>query len=171
MIIDEEIKRKYIENFGVELWKKEEMIGKMIELSIDITNYLKIEMVPILFEDINVDSRLYLNEGYIAISEKHVSNYIECAKCVCHELRHVYQLYLINLSSDLRSFRFKYEIMNPVILNINSEKSIYNYMMQEIEIDAFAFTKWYMDKFLNVDVIHKIKPYEEIIKEYIKKNF
>ena len=158
---ENKLKKEIIENFGPEKWAEEEMISKLIKLSMHICKLLKIEMVPIIFEDIGIeDSRLYLNEPYIAISEKYKDDYIECAKCVCHEFRHFYQIAYVKSNCDSKALRMK-----------NENSSIANYMMQEIEIDAFAFTKWYMDKFLNIDVIHKIKPYEEIIKEYIKKNF
>ena len=167
-----QLKKEIIEKFGLEKWAEEEMISKLIKLSMHVCKLLKIEMVPILFEDIGIeDSRLYLNDPYIAISEKYIDDYIECAKCVCHEFRHLYQIAYVKTNCDSKALIMKKELLNIKSFDFKEDGSVASYMMQEIEIDAFAFTKWYMDKFLNIDVIHKIELYEEIIKEYIEKNY
>ena len=167
-----EIKKEYIDSFGIEKWKEEEMLEKLIALSFKISSFLGIEALPIIFENIEPeDSRLYVKEEYIAISEKHKQNYIECAKCLCHELRHVYQLFYTKLSDSPKALRMKNEFISPIILDTNSQESIIQYMMQEIEIDACAFTKWYLKRYLNINITHPMREYEGIIKEYIIKYF
>jgi uncharacterized protein YfeS len=45
-----------------------------------------------------------------------------------------------------------------------------NYIAQEIELDAFAFTKYYLEKFENMKVNSKIDKLDFYIKEYIKRS-
>ena len=42
--------------------------------------------------------------------------------------------------------------------------------MQDIEIDAFAFTKYFLKKHENMIVTHLNRQYEELIKMYIETN-
>ena len=163
---DEEIKKAYINSFGEEKWKEEEMLGKLIPVSLNLSNYLEVEMVPILFEDITEDSRLYLKEGYIAINEKYKDDYIECLKSLCHEYRHLYQLYFAKTNNSPKAKRLLYEFKN-----IESLKGNNDYGLLEIEIDAFTFTKWYLLNNYNINVTCKNEILEEIIIKYTKKYF
>lgn len=148
------------------------MLERIIPLLIEVSNYLGINPVPVVFDDIEIeDSRIYLKEEYIVISERFKNNYIECAKCVCHELRHLFQLYFVKISKDNKALRMKEELTSWFALDTNSKESITKYMMQEIEIDAYAFTKWYLKKYHNIDVMHPSNIYERIIESYIIKNF
>ncbi len=45
-----------------------------------------------------------------------------------------------------------------------------NYISQEIELDAFAFTKFYLKKYENLEIKSKIIGYDEIIEKYMKAN-
>ena len=44
-----------------------------------------------------------------------------------------------------------------------------DYELQEVEIDAYAFTKYFL-KLEGIDVIHKSQDYEEIIVAYLRYN-
>ena len=45
-----------------------------------------------------------------------------------------------------------------------------NYIAQEIELDAFAFTKYYLEEFENMKVVNKIDKLDLYIHEYIKRS-
>jgi len=45
-----------------------------------------------------------------------------------------------------------------------------NYIAQEIELDAFAFTKYYLEEFENIKVFKKIDKLDLYIHEYIKRS-
>ena len=167
----EELKEKYISSFGIDKWCEEEMLGRLIDLSIEVSNYLGIEMLPIVFEEMIDDARIYFDDGYIAINQKHKDNFIECAKSITHELRHLYQAIYSITSSDNRFKRMRRELQNPVELDPNDIYSITKYTLQEIEIDAYAFSKWYLKTKLGIDVIHPSPSYETIINDYIDKYF
>ena len=51
--------------------------------------------------------------------------------------------------------------------NINSDDS--NYINQELEIDAFAFTKFYLKVYEGIEVKNRIDGLDEVLDEYIEK--
>ena len=61
---DEEIKEEFIKSFGKEKWEEEEMLGKLIPLSMEVSDCLGIDYLPIMFEAIMEDSRIYFEEEY-----------------------------------------------------------------------------------------------------------
>jgi len=52
--------------------------------------------------------------------------------------------------------------------NINETGS--NYISQELELDAFAFTKFYLEKYEDILVKSKIEGFDEIIDKYLIPN-
>lgn len=91
---------------------------KLNELSKRIANHLAVEELEIKFDKIIDDSRLYPKEGLIVISEKYKENYIECAKSLTHEYRHVFQIYYANLVND--------ELAKLEIRTTNKEDAVIN---------------------------------------------
>ncbi|MGI6768758.1 MAG: hypothetical protein ACOX43_06740 [Bacilli bacterium] len=43
-----------------------------------------------------------------------------------------------------------------------------NYIVQEIELDAFAFTKYYLENFEGIQVVNKINKLDQYILNYLK---
>lgn len=135
-------------------------------LCIRIANRLGIDPLDIKFEDLTDDSRLYIKENYVAINKKHENDYEECAKCIAHEYRHIFQLFYVNIFNDERSERWKKELQGAVNSS-NMDNTGSNYISQEIELDAFAFTKYYLEKFENMKVRIKIDGLDNVIDKYI----
>ncbi|NLE04995.1 MAG: hypothetical protein GX638_09360 [Crenarchaeota archaeon] len=138
-------------------------------LCIRIANRLGIEPLDIRFEDLYDDSRVYIKENYVAINKKYENDYEECAKSIAHEYRHVFQIFYVNLFSNERSIRWKKELQS-VINNSNMDSNGSNYIAQEIELDAFAFTKYYLEKYENMKVVNKIGKLDFYIQEYINES-
>ena len=134
-----------------------------------IADQLGIEPLDIRFEDLTDDSRLYIKENYVAINKKYENDYEECAKSIAHEYRHVFQIFYVNLFSNDRSIRWKKELQG-VINSSNMDSNGSNYIAQEIELDAFAFTKYYLEEFENMKVVNKIDKLDLYIHEYIKRS-
>ena len=112
-----------------------------------------------------VDSRLYIKEQYIWINNKYDSNYEECAKAIAHEYRLCISIIIcpcfqMNLQRWIKE-------MNDAVNTSNINETGSNYISQEIELDAFAFTKF---NFESITVKSKIKGYDEIIDKYIIHN-
>lgn len=117
------------------------------------------------------DSRLYIKEEYVAINKKFENNYVECAKAIAHEYRHIFQLFYVNMFNDDQARRWKNTFEN-VISSENADifKNVDDstkYVVQEIEVDAFAFTKFYLEKYEGLIVNHPNNEYEKVIRMYI----
>jgi hypothetical protein len=57
---------------------------------------------------------------------------------------------------------------NADIINDDDEHASYAY--RELEIDAFAFSKYYLDNYEDMTVVQPNKLYEKIITKYIENN-
>ena len=73
----EKLKEGFINSFGEEKWKQEEMLSKLMPIHKELADYLGIEMIPVVCEDIEQDSRFYPKEQYIAISPLMLEKYSE----------------------------------------------------------------------------------------------
>jgi hypothetical protein len=75
---------------------------KLIKLSEEVVDYLGIDLIPIEYEKLEIDdSRLILKPtSKIVINVKYENNFIESAKCITHEMRHIFQIYYVNLIND-----------------------------------------------------------------------
>lgn len=139
-------------------------MNKLDELSRRICDHLGLDILEYKFEDLGIeDSRLYLKEEYIGINIKYKDNYIECAKCLTHEYRHVFQFYYVNLMNDNLSQLWKEEM---AVMKTGTQSG---YLGQSLELDAFAFTKYYLDKFENIKTTNCIEGYDEVVDAYINK--
>jgi len=135
-----------------------------------VADRLGIDPLDIKFEEMIDDSRLYIKEEYVAINKKFENDYVECAKAITHEYRHVFQIFYANMFNDDRARRWRSELATLVnISNMNNNGS--NYIDQELELDAFSFTKYYLEKFEGIQVVNKIAGYDEIIGKYISINY
>jgi hypothetical protein len=75
----------------------------------------------------------------------------------------------VSLFFNERSKRWKKELQD-VINSSNMDSNGSNYIAQEIELDAFAFTKYYLEEFENIEVVNKIDKLDFYILEYIKRS-
>ncbi len=132
-----------------------------------IADRLGIDPLVIKFEEMIDDSKLYIKEEYVAINKKFENDYEECVKSIAHEYRHVFQIFYVSLFSNERSKRWKKELQG-VVNSSNMDSNGSNYIAQEIELDAFAFTKYYLEKYENMKVDNKIDKLDFYIQEYIR---
>ena len=75
---------------------------KLIKLSEEVADYLGIDLIPIENANLEIDdSRLILKPiPKIVLNVKFENNFIESAKCITHEMRHIFQIYWSNLMND-----------------------------------------------------------------------
>lgn len=170
---DKELKSEFIKYFGEEKWNEEEALGKLFEYEMILANYLNVDPIPVVVEDMMEDSRLYIKEEYIALSKECIKNHIESLKAVSHEYRHYYQLQCIrNGINNKLVNNWKEDFLNPVQVNDpNDVAAMTLYGFMTIEIDAFAFQKFALKKFLNIDTHHASLEYDVILDSYIDKYF
>ena len=138
------------------------------ELKNNLFEYLDLEPIRIKYEDLgNEDSRFYTHDLYIAINNKYINDELEIIKCLIHEIRHYYQLVVVICEEDFNP-QYKYwkkEFKNKIKLKPEDA------MCQYIEIDAFAFTKYILKEWLNIEYHHHDKKYDEILDLFIKKYY
>ena len=107
------------------------------KLQQEIADHLGIDPLPIKFEDIGLDdSRLYIKEEYVGINKKYQGNYDECAKCIAHEYRHVFQIFYCQLFDTDTARRWK-GLLSTQINSSTMNDDGSNYINQELEIDAY----------------------------------
>lgn len=137
---------------------------KLDELAKRIANHLAVEELEIKFDKIIDDSRLYPKESLIVINEKYKDNYIECAKSLAHEYRHVFQIMMVAvMPEDSLSKLWKEELQNVIV----SGKT--GYEIQAVELDAFAFTQEYLKTYDGTATKHPNEKYQEMIEMYIER--
>lgn len=156
--------QEFIKLFGEDKWNQLERISTLEEVSECLCSYLGVEEIPIICETIKEDSRYYLKEQFIIISDKVIMDEVEALKCLIHEIRHHYQYICVstnNVSEPmLEQWKEEFKILCQ-------EPSVQ--LCSMIEIDAYAFTKFIMKEWFNQEIIHYDETYEKVISLYMSK--
>ena len=166
---DEELKSEFIKYFGEEKWNQEEALGKLWPVQLALCDYLGVEPIPVIVDDIEEDSRYYPKEAYIVISSKLIGDEVEALKCLIHEMKH-YQQYMCVIH-NITSAPLLEEWKEDFKTNCAKATSYEEQMALSVEVDAFAFTKYIMDKWFNIKTNHPDYIYDEILSRYINKYF
>lgn len=170
---DEEIKKEFIESFGEEKWAEEEALTPLMDLSFKLCDFLGIEAVPILFEEMEEDARYYNDLDYIGISNDFVHDEIEARKSLIHEIKHLHQKYCISHKNESLNFA-------PSNLLEQWEKDfsinqrlvpLDELMCMSVEVDAFAFTKYILKEWFDYDYHHYDEAYDALLTLYINKYY
>ena len=66
----DELKDNFIKYFGEEKWNQEEALATLYKEEFKLCNYLGIDPIPVITDTIEEDSRYYIEENYIVISDK-----------------------------------------------------------------------------------------------------
>ncbi|MBP3503523.1 MAG: hypothetical protein J6K18_00140 [Bacilli bacterium] len=144
----------------------------LIKLSEEVAEYLGIDLIPIEYENLEIDdSRLILKPiSKIVINIKYENNFLESAKCITHEMRHIFQIYWANLMDDKFARIWKEELAQAKSsANINVNSNEYNdYSLQAIELDVFAFSQYYLRN-RNIYFKYEDKRFQRLVEEYMKK--
>lgn len=135
------------------------------EVSTKLFDYLGLEEIEIKYEEIEEDSRFYNHELYIGINNKYINDEYESLKCIIHEIRHYYQLCVVayNIDIEPQYTEWKKEFKLD-INNIKPEDSMCLY----IEVDAYAFTKYILKEWFDIDYHHYDKNYDQLLDKFIK---
>lgn len=161
---EKKLKDEFIKYFGEEKWEEEEILGIISRFAFEICNeYLGIEPLPILFEDLDGEaSRLDVKEQCIFLNRKYKDDIIELLHSALHELEHSFQI------------QYAYEFNTPKALRWRSELESglkvddpMNYVLQEIEIDANAFAAVVLECELGIHYEIPNEHIQKLIEVYI----
>lgn len=109
--------------------------NKLLKLSHDVAVFLGEETLPIEFDPLGMeDSRLVVRpKSKIVINSKYQNDFVECAKCITHEYRHVYQIYYVKFMNNKLAELWKSELANANNSGyLSTNLSFNNYKLQAI---------------------------------------
>lgn len=170
---EEELKKEFIGEFGIEKWNEMEAEMPCDMLTMRLCNYLGIDSVPVLFEEMEEDARYYDVLNYIAINKKYINNKLEIRKSIIHEVKHLHQKHCISHKKAKLKFA-PIDLINEWESDFKKNQRLVpedEIMLMPIEIDAFAFTKYILKKWFDYDYHHYDFIYDEILSKYCIKYF
>lgn len=169
---NEQLKQEFINSFGEEKWNLEEALDKIRKISLHLSKLLNVKELVIVTDNIKEDSRIMVKDEYIILRNDIALNYVEALKAIAHEYRHFYQYTCIKEKRlDEALLKFYIEDFNKINLQGYNAHDSDRYYSLVIELDAFAFQKYYLDKYLNIKTNHPFKEYDEILDMFIKKYY
>ena len=167
---NDKIKEDFINAFGEEKWEIEEAISKLEPISKEIAEYLGVPQVPIVVENIPEDSRMNFQFECIILRKDTALNYLEGLKALAHEYRHWMQFLCVKNKDTSNKFIYEYaEGFMYMSKHGNSMDGTNDYYSLIIEIDAFAFQKYYLKEVLNIETHYPNEDYDKLLNEFIEK--
>lgn len=170
---EEEIDQEIINSFGQETLDELNAAVKLDSLNWRLCDLLDIEPVSVIFEEMEEDARYYFDGNYIAISTKFIYDEQEQMKCLIHEVRHLYQRFCIThkdckliYANKLLISQWKEDLKRDYH-NVPDDEKI----CMPIEVDAFAFTKFILKEWFNIDYHHYDLAYDTVLSLYIDKYY
>lgn len=140
----------------------------MKDIANKLFDYLGLEPIEIKYEELGEeDSRFYTKELYIVINTKYYNDELETLKCLIHEIRHYYQLVIVAYRIDIEP-QYKYW-KDELQFNIKLKPE--DALCQYIEIDAFAFTKYILNRWFQIEYHHHDKDYDNLLDTFIKRYY
>lgn len=124
--------------------------------------YLGLEPIPINYEELEEDSRFYPKGLCISINNKYIDNELESLKCIIHEIRHYYQLVVVAYQVEEEP-QYKYFKQELRMNNLKPEDSL----CLHLEIDAYAFTKYLLKEWFNIEYHHNDLDYDKTLDIFI----
>jgi hypothetical protein len=170
---EEELKKEFIDSFGIEKWNEMEAEVPCDMLAMRLCNYLEIDNIPVLFEEMEEDARYYDVLNYIAINKKFIGNELEIRKSIIHEVKHLHQKYCISHKNEINKFA-SIELIKKWKADFKINQRLIPFdklMLMSIEIDAFAFTKFIIDKWFGITIYHPDAIFDELLNKYIQKYY
>lgn len=170
---EEEIQKDFIDAFGIEKWNEIEAEVKLDKLNLKLCNFLGIEPVPVVFEEMYEDARYYNDLDYIAISNRYVFDEIEQMKSLIHEVKHLHQKYCISHKNENLKFA-NLDLIKDWEADFKKNQRLIPediLICMAIEVDAFAFTKYILNNWFSIDYHHHDLVYDTILDHYIKKYY
>ena len=166
----EQIDKDFIEAFGEEQFHIQEALNKLEPLSKLVSEYLEVPQVPIVVEPIVEDSRMYFQDEFIVLRKDVALNELEAKKAVCHEYRHFYQFLCIkNSKYEEPLLEYYLEGFQYMIEHGNKNDGTEDYYSLIIEIDAFAFQRYFLKEVLGIETHYPNEEYDKLLDKFLNK--
>lgn len=164
-INNKKLKNEFIKWFGEEKWEEEDTLAFVQQLLLMVCDeYLGIEPIPIIFEEVpgNI-SVLDVKERCIKLNPKYKDDKVMLVAASVHELEHWYQILYVSNYDTPKAKRWRLELENYI-----SDKNPDMNILQEIEIDAEAFTQVVLDTEFGITYRNPNPLLQELIDKYIR---
>lgn len=159
------LKEEFIKYFGEEKWEEEEMLEIIQDVVFNVcTNWLGLDIIPILFKEANYPevAEYDITNQVIWLDKKNNGNTVELMDSVIHELEHYYQLHYVANYNTTKALRWKKELDNYITI-----ENVIGNLIQEIEIDAMAFSQIVLETDYGIIYRHENPLIQELIDNYI----
>ena len=170
MKVKEQIDKEFIEAFGEEQFHIQDALNKLEPFSKLVSEFLEVPQVPIVVEPIVEDSRMYFQEEFIVLRKDIALNELEAKKAVCHEYRH-YMQWLIVMNEEIDNPLY-YEYLDGFLYmskHGNKKDGSSDYYSLIIEIDAFAFQRYFLKEVLGIETHYPNEEYDKLLDKFINK--
>lgn len=167
---DKELKSEFIKYFGEDKLNEVEAIENINDIEYILSEVLVLPTIPVITEDIAEDSRLDLENQAIVISKKLILNKTEAVKCLVHGYRHLYQQVILQTAPEhplYNKWLKNLKNMKNTVVDVNDPEEYTKYLLQPLELDAFAYTKYFFKKYLNQELICFHEEIEKVFDKYI----
>ena len=169
MKIDKKLKEDFINAFSEEKWEIEEALAKIEPISRELAEYLEVPQVPIVVENIKEDSRMYFQEEFIVLRKDIALNYVEALKSIAHEYRHWYQFLAVKNKDESNPLVYEYaEGFMYMSEHGNTNDGSNEYYSLIIELDAFAFQKFFLKEVLDIETHYPNEEYDKMLDKFIE---
>ena len=134
----------------------------------EVASFLDIDVYKVKLEDLGEDmkSKLYMHDEYIAINKKYKKDDLMLMQLIAFEYRKLYQVKerIANANSSLHNRSMEYK--NWISENRIDKELRYD----QAELDANAFTRYYLKRFKGLDIITEYSAYLDSLDKFIKDN-
>lgn len=173
-LTDEELKKEFLKYFDEEKWDEIDITSKLDKLEIYINNkYLKLDYIPIIFDDIKQESKYDNKLDTIIINKNYLYKFDVAIRLMLIELRHAYQIKVLkNMeSTNIDILKIQEELKNDSYpKDYNDIKVISDYLYQLKEIDKFSFMLLILKELFDFEYHYPEVIYDELIHQYAKKS-
>ena len=166
----EQIDKDFIEAFGEEQFKIHQALNKLEPISKLVAEFLEVPQIPIVVETIEEESRMYFKDEFIVLRKDIALDELEAKKAICHEYRHFYQFLCIKYEkTEEPLLEFFAEGFQYMIEHGNKNDGSNDYYSLIIEIDAFAFQRYFLKEVLGIETHYPNEEYDKLLDKFINK--
>ncbi len=166
----EKLKQDFINAFGEEKWEIEEALAKIEPISRELAEFLEVPQLPIIVENIREDSRMDFKLECIILRKDVALNYVESLKSIAHEYRHWMQFLCVKNMDTSNPLLYEYaKDFTYMAQHGNSVDGTDDYYSLIIEVDAFAFQKYFLREVLDIETHYPNEEYDQFLDKFIKK--
>ena len=169
----EELKEEFLKYFTLKDWDASERCSELdIITDYIVSNYLKMDFVPTVFDKIKDESFYDKEFDCIIINEDYLYKPDVTIRLLLMELRHRYQVKVLSKMDTNHKIisQIKEELLDDSYpSNYDDSKELSDYLSKTKSVDRFAFLVIMLEEIWSLSYHYPEKTFDAIIHEYAKK--